>query len=85
MYVASPVTYSQSFNRDQDNTDNSKFRSKCTEWIQSGCPLGSNMLINTCPNNMENITTKHNSRFQDRHRQQKRVIQRSKILGKEIK
>ena len=32
-----------------DKKKDNSFSKKCSEWIQSGCPLGSNMLINTCP------------------------------------
>ena len=32
-----------------DKKNDNSFYKKCSEWIQSGCPLGSNMLINTCP------------------------------------
>ena len=43
-----PSSHSPS-NWDQFNKKNNSTSKKCSEWIQSGCPLNSNMLINTCP------------------------------------
>ena len=43
-----PSSHSTS-NWDQFNKKNNSMSKKCSEWIQSGCPLNSNMLINTCP------------------------------------
>ena len=73
------TTSSKSFITDQANTDQSKTR-KCTEWIQSGCPLHSNMLINACFNHNVNV-----KKSNDGHRQQRRRNKNQRMIGKSIK
>ena len=64
----------------QNKMNNSKSK-ECVEWIQSGCPLGSNMLINTCPSYKTKILSNNNQRTQDRKGQRRRARRSRQIIG----
>ena len=64
----------------QNKMNNSKSK-ECVEWIQSGCPLGSNMLINTCPSYKTKILSNNNQRTQDRKGQRRGARRSRQIIG----
>ena len=64
----------------QNKLNDSKSK-ECVEWIQSGCPLGSNMLINTCSSYKTKILSNNNQRTQDRKGQRRGARRSRQIIG----
>ena len=58
---------------------------ECTDWIQGGCPLGSNMLINICDDNKTNAFRDHGNRMLlDKYQRKPTTIHGHRTIGKSI-
>ena len=54
---------------------------KCSEWIQSGCPLGSNMLINACPAYKRKPSNNNYRQNKERKGRKRILIHNQRIIG----